>query len=125
MEIVSMEKPRGTGPRLLRFRREPVTAQGNTVTDEKVIAVLSLSSSACVGFGRRYPTHIKAGGILARRAVPRLLHYHLGRSDAANAKDASDRLRWLAPAMVSAFPDLSPGATPCRGFFMAGFGRRS
>jgi hypothetical protein len=50
-----MEKPRGTGPRLLRFRREPVTAQGNTVTDEKVIAVLSLSSSACVGFGRWRP----------------------------------------------------------------------
>ena len=41
-----MEKPRGTSPGPLRFHGGTSDGAGNTVTDEKVIAVLSLSRSA-------------------------------------------------------------------------------
>ena len=69
-------KPRRTlPPGLLRFRAgEPVTEQGNTVTDKKVVAGLSLSSlgaSASAGTGgqKQWQGAIKAITYSATRTV--------------------------------------------------------
>jgi hypothetical protein len=86
-----------------------VTAQGNTVTDEKIIAVLSLSSSAA------------SASLGALSFVTWPTSYSVRRKGCATP---------LVPdgPMVSSSSDLSvispsPGAPLCRGFFLVGFGR--
>jgi hypothetical protein len=88
-----------------------VTAQGNTVTDEKIIAVLSLSSSAA------------SASLGALSFVTWPTSYSVRRKGCATP---------LVPdgPMVSSSSDLSvispsPGAPLCRGFFLVGFGRRA